>query len=60
MNNPDKTSERKYPKKLKMTNDSEEEIGRLRRGTMDTMIPEQAGRTAAPKNSNNHNKIATS
>jgi hypothetical protein len=56
---PDSTRDRQYPNKLNTTNDREDDTGRCLRGTIDTTIPEQAGRTAPPKNMTPHNRHTT-
>ena len=51
---PESVNERKYPKRLKTIIEIAEETGLWRFGTIDTTIPEQAGRIAPPKNKRNH------
>ena len=49
--------ERKYPKKLKTITVIDDEIARNRSGTTATSIPEQDGKTAAPKKSKSQRKM---
>ena len=56
---PDNTKDKQYPKRLKTTKESDDDIGRCLRGTIETTIPEHAGNTAPPKNITPQSKLTT-
>jgi hypothetical protein len=55
MREPERMREREYPKRLKTTKETEDETGLSGRGTTESAIPVQPGKTEPPKNSINHN-----
>jgi hypothetical protein len=55
MSDPERIREREYPKRLKTTKETEDETGLSERGTTETAIPVQPGKTDPPKNSISHN-----